>query len=166
MNRVGELPGISQVGRLGFHPNQIAKRCDRQRLCDGVLDATLDWIVALGGASQLAVPHNVESHRPTAVACFPMAHCPGPVQPFVDGNIKVLPLVDVKGHGVGDGLSKRLQSRLRFPDLDELGGYLAQHRVNRHHAVFSVSLEQGRKWRGCPHAPASRRPVRSAMAET
>ena len=59
VNRLGELAGFGQVGSLGFHPQQIRKRCRGKRFRDRVGDAAANLVVTLRGPGSLAVPRRL-----------------------------------------------------------------------------------------------------------
>ena len=62
MDGLGEAPGVRQVRGLGFHPEDVGERGDRQGPGDRVLDSALHLVVALGSLGGLAVPEDVDAH--------------------------------------------------------------------------------------------------------
>ena len=53
-----------QVRGLGLHPQDVGERRGGQRLGDGILDSALHLVIALGSLGSLAVPDDVDAHRP------------------------------------------------------------------------------------------------------
>ena len=56
MDRVGELPGVGEIGGLRLHPEDVGERRGGQRLGDRIRDAAAHLVVALRRLGAFAVP--------------------------------------------------------------------------------------------------------------
>ena len=118
---VGEALGVGQVGGLGLHPQDVGEGRGGQRLGDGVVDAALDLVVALGRLADLAVPDDVDAHGAGPRAGGVEGGGAGEGQPLLGRQLEALALAAAELDDVGHRLGVALEVGLRLPGLQVAG---------------------------------------------
>ena len=117
MDRIGEVPGIGQVRGLGLHPQEVGERGDSQRSGDRVLDSALDLVIALGSLGSLAVPDDVDAHRPGPGPGGVEGRSVREGQPLAGAQVELLTLAGAEFHHVRHRLGIAHQVGLGLPCL-------------------------------------------------
>ena len=131
MDRLGESPGVLEVGCLRLHPQQVGERSGSKGLGDGVVDPTLDLVVALRRLWQLRIPDQVDAERIRPVTGFEEGGAAGKCAPFLDGHVDPAALDDTAFEDLRHGLAVRLQAGFRLPDLGVPGFDLVEQAIDR-----------------------------------
>ena len=119
VDRIGELAGVVEVRRLGFHPQEVGEGRRAERLRDGVGNAAADLVVALRGLRVLAVPDDLDAERPGLLLGRPQRGALGEAPPQRGAHLERLALAGSELEHLGHRLAVGLEAGLLLPGLEK-----------------------------------------------
>ena len=128
---LGELPGVSQIGGLGLHPQHICERGRGKGFRDRVRDSAANLVVALRGPGQLTVPRRVDTEFCGLALRGVERRGLGEFHPLGRLHRQGLAFALLEPQHIGDGIAVGVQSGVVLPGVDELRLDLVEQRVQR-----------------------------------